>query len=709
MNFSSKQFVTAASTLVIIAIVVVINFIVGGSSIGNFFRLDLTQDKLYTLSQGTRNIVERLNADKPVTVRLYASTDDRVMPPVLRNYARSIEDLLNEFRKAGAGKITIEKLAPNPNTDEEDKAAGDEIQGVPANNDGDKFYLGIAIECLDQKEVLPFLNPSEETRLEYDVARSIQKVSKKGKPVIGFMSPLPMMGSGQMMPFQQPQQQQQPAWVIVQQLRMDYEVREVKTSTDKIDSDINVLVVVHPANLEDSALFAIDQYVLGGGKLIAFVDPKSVVAEHFGQQAMQQNRMMGGGAGMINPQSDLKKLFTAWGVGYDQNMVVVDMGSRANMGNRENPTALNLTSKSFDKGDRLTKDLNSLFMLTSGTFSVSKTEGIDATTLVSSTEYSQSIPSSEAEKATNGQLNSFSAGGRNLPLVVRLTGKFKTAFPDGAPAKAPAPKEGGGPQDEAKPTPAPATPTPAPAPVPAATAPAPAAAPAPATPPPGIAAPAPAAPPIIATPAGAPAAVPAPAAPAAAKDSNSLKESKNSDAVVLLFSDADMIYDGLCLERDPFGGVRESNGNLPLMLSAIELLSGGGDLISVRNRASTTRPFTTMQKKKSQVEDQFRPQMAKLTGELDEATRELSNLKGKFDKTTQRVIIDPASQAKIGNWQEKQVQIQKEIGNIKKQQRKAIDWEEMKIKLVNIFLMPLVVVAIGLILAMNRRVATAAK
>lgn len=709
MNFSSKQFVSAASTLVVIAIVVVINFIVGGSSIGNFLRFDLTQDKLFTLSQGTRNIVERLNADKPVTVRLYASTDDRVMPPVLRNYARSIEDLLNEVRRAGAGKVIVEKLAPNPNTDEEDKAAADEIQGVPANSDGDKFYLGVAIECLDQKEVLPFLNPSEETRLEYDIARSIQKVSKKGKPVIGFMSPLPMMGSGNMMPFQQPQQPQQPAWVLVQQLRMDYEVREVKMNVDKIDSDINVLVVVHPANLEDTAAFAIDQYVLGGGKLIALVDPKSMVAEHFSQQAMQQNRMMGGAPSMINPQSDLKKLFTAWGIGYSSDLVVADMGSRATMGNRESPTALSLTSKTFNKEDRLTKDLNSLFMLTPGTFEVTKMDGIEATTLVTSSEYSQKITSAEAEKANSGPLGSFSPGGRNLPLVVRLTGKFKTAFPDGAPAAPAAPKEGGGAQDEAKPAaPAPATPpaavaTPA-APAPAAT-PAPAvAAPAPAPVAPAVVPPAPA--PVVTT---TPAPAPAPAVTPAPASGSALKESKNGDAVILLFSDADMIYDGLCLERDPFGGVRESNGNLPLMLSAIEVMSGGGDLISVRNRASTTRPFTTMQKKKSQVEDQYRPKMNELTAELEKATSELSNLRGKFDKTTQRVIIDPASQAKITDWQDKQVQIQKEIGNIKKQQRKAIDWEEMKIKLVNIFLMPLAVVAIGLILAMNRRVATAAK
>ena len=174
IDLNSKHVVGTLSAVVVIAIIVVINFIVGGSGLGNFFRLDLTQDKLYTLSQGTKNILERLDPDKPVTLRFYSSTDDRVMPPVLRNYSRSTEDLLNEFRKAGGGKLVVEKLAPNPNTDEEDKATTDEIQGVPANSDGDKFYLGLAIECLDQKEVLAFLNPADETKLEYDIARSIQ-------------------------------------------------------------------------------------------------------------------------------------------------------------------------------------------------------------------------------------------------------------------------------------------------------------------------------------------------------------------------------------------------------------------------------------------------------------------------------------------------------------------------------------------------------
>lgn len=680
---NSKLLTNALIAIVVIAIIAVINVIIGGSGMGNFLRLDLTQDKLYTLNQGTKNILGKIEDGVPVTLRYYASTDDRVMPPVLRNYARSIEDLLNEFRKAAKGRLIIEKLAANPNTDEEDKATADEMQGVPANNDGDKFYLGIAIECLQQKEVLPFLNPSDETKLEYNIARAIQKVSLNKKPVIGIMSPLPMMGSGNAMPFQMQQQQQQPAWVIVQQLRMDYDVREVPMTTTKIDSDITVLVVVHPANIEDSAQYAIDQFVLRGGKAMIFVDPKSVVGEHFSQQAMQQQRM-GGAPSMINPQSNLKKLFTTWGIGFDENMIVADMTYRANMGQRENPTALMLSKNALNKDDRLTSDLNSLFMLTPGSFSITKTDGVETTILAKSSELSSPISSADAEKAGREALNNFSPGGRNLPLVVRLTGKFKTAFPDGAPAHAAKPKEGGGPENETKP--------------------------APATPPAAAPTPAPAAPPVVNVPAtpSAPAA-PAPAAPAKPADPDQLKESKNGDAVVLLIADADMMYDGLCLQRDPFGGVQESNGNLSMFLGAIEMLSGGGDLIAVRNRASTTRPFKTLQEKKTQVEEKYRPEMSKLQTELQEATEKMANLKGKVDKKTQRIILTPESQADMQRWQEKQGEVQKKINDIKKSQRKALEWEEMKIKLFNISFVPLIVIIIGLILAINRRVATAAR
>ena len=171
-----------------------------------------------------------------------------------------------------------------------------------------------------------------------------------------------------------------------------------------------------------------------------------------------------------------------------------------------------------------------------------------------------------------------------------------------------------------------------------------------------------------------------------------------------------MLYHEFYMARDPMVGMMvERFNNLSLFLGAVELLSGGGDLIAVRNRASTTRPFTTMDKKKNEVEAQYRPTMQKLETELQEATTKVSSLRGKRDEKTQRIILDPTSQQDLDNWMKKQNDINKQIREIKKDQRKALDWEEMKLTLINLLFMPCLVVAAGLLLAMRRRAATAAK
>ncbi len=700
----------SVTTLLVIAIIAVLNYLVGGLGFGNV-RADLTEDKLYTLSQGTSNILKGLNADKPVTVRFYASTEDRVMPPMLQNYARTVTDLLLEFEKAADGKLVLERLAPNPDTEDEDKAREDDIRGMQVNAEGDNLYLGLAIECLQQKEVLPFLNPQEETLLEYQIARAVQKVTRTGKTVVGVMSSMPVMGTNDpMAQFQG--RQNQPAWFFVDQLRLDYDVREVALNVDKIDNDISVLVCLHPAGIEDVTQYALDQFVLRGGKLIAFVDPKSFIAEAISGQQMQ-NPMMRQQGGMINPQSNLKKLFDAWGVAYNDDMVVADMSYRSNVLGRVNPTALSLPSAALNREDRLTRDLQAIFMMSPGSFSVSKKDGIESTVLIQSSEVSSLITGAEADKVRRENLTNFSPDGRNLAMAIRLTGKFKTAFPDGKPAAPAAPSapklpgEGGGAEGDANAPAAPAASTP-PAEAPAPSAPPPAEAPA--APP----AAAPSAPPSLLQPEPAAPAAPAPATPpppaSEPASDGSLKESASDEGAIILFADADMMYHEFYLSRDPMVGMMiERFNNLSLFLGAVELLSGGGDLISVRNRASTTRPFTTMDKKKSEVEASYRPQMAKLEGELQEASEKVTNLRGKRDEKTQRIILDPTSQADLDNWLKKQADINKQIREIKKDQRKALDWEEMKLTLINLLLMPGLVVGAGLLLAMRRRSATAAK
>lgn len=690
MNLNSKEGTAGITALLVIAIVAAVNFLVGGLGFLNA-RIDLTEDRLYTLSNGTRNILDRLNADEPVTVRYYVSTEDRVMPPILKSHSRTVQDLLLEFQKAAKGKLILEKLAPNPNSEDEDRAREDDLQGMQINQEGDNVYLGMAIQTGAQKEVLPFLNPNEETALEYNIARAIQKVSATKKTVIGVMSAMPIMGSP-MFPYQR--QKGQDPWVMVQRLRMDYEVRDIPIATEKIESDVNVLLVVHPGDITETAEYAIDQYLLKGGKVIAMVDPQSWIAQAY---SGQPNPMTGQPGGQINPASDLANLFKAWGVAYNKSSVVADVNYRSMMQGRQNPTALRLPKEAMNKEDRLSADLQSLLMMSAGSFSVEAKDGIVATTLVSSSEASEMIDTTEAEKLRRENLSSFTPSGKKQILAVRLSGKFKTAFPSGkpkGPAAAP-PREGGGAQDDANaPKPADAaTPPAAAATVPAA--------PVVATPAPAPSAAAPVAPAPAAT---ADAAKAAPAAPAKPTD-GTITESTNSEGAVILFSDADMLYDAFCVQQDPMtGGLIATNSNLPLILNAVEVMAGGGDLLQVRSRASTQRPFKKMDELRENVEKQYRPRLTERQAEMDKIAQEIGPLRVKNGQIT----VDPAQLKKIEELKAKESQIKKDIRDIKREQSKDIDYTESIITILNVFGVPLLVIAVGLLLAIRRKVATAA-
>jgi ABC-type uncharacterized transport system involved in gliding motility auxiliary subunit len=663
MNLNSKEGTAGITALLVIAIVAAVNFLVGGLGLFNF-RVDLTEHKLYTLSDGTRNILERINPDKPVTIRYYVSTEDRVMPPILKSHARTVQDLLLEFQKAAKGKVILEKLAPNPNTEDEDRAREDDLQGMQVNAEGDNIYLGLAIQSAAQKEVLPFLNPNEETALEYNVARAIQKVAKTSKTVIGVMSAMPIMGSP-MFPFQR--QRGQEPWILVQRLRMDYEVREIPMTADTIDADINTLLVIHPADITEAAEYAIDQYLLKGGKVIAMVDPQSLIAQAY---SGQPNPMTGQPGGVINTASDLPNLFKAWGVSYDKSLVVADVNYRTMMQGRQNPVALRLPKEAINQGERITADLQSLMLMSSGALSAESKDGLTATVLAHSSEASEKIDVAEAEKLRRESLTNFSPSGQRQPLVVMLSGKFKTAFPNGKPKAPAASPETGGAEGDAS---APKAEAPAAAKqeeAPAKKEPAEAAAP----------------------------------KQEAAKDDGTVKESSNSEGMVILFADADMLYDAFCVQQDPMtGGLVATNSNLPLMLNAVEVLSGGGDLLKVRSRASTQRPFTKMDELRENVEKDFRPKLKSLQGDLDSIAQQMGPLRVKDG-----VLADPAQIKKLEELMKKQADINREIREIKKTQNKQIAFTESIITLLNVLAVPLLVVAVGLILAIRRRVATAA-
>lgn len=668
MNMKSKQATAGITALLIVAIIVVVNFLVGGLGVGNA-RIDLTEDGLYTLSQGTRNILSRISEDEPVTIRYYYTTDDRVMPTVLKPHIRAVEDLLLELVKASNDKIILETIHPNPNTDEEDDARADEIQDMgPVNQEGDKIYFGMTIECLDQKEVIPFLNPprpNEGSTVEYDIARAINKVIKRERVVVGVMSAVPVMGSP-MFPFQR--QRGQEPWQIIQQLRADYEVQEVPMGTDKIDANIKVLLVLHPADLSEGAEYAIDQFLLGGGKVIAFVDPNSVVAQAF---SGQPNPMTGQPGGVINTSSDLPNLLKTWGIGYKKDLVVADMSYRGNLQGRQNPTALQLPADAIDQEYRITNGLNSLTVVTSGSFTIDKRDGIESRILAQSSEASDMIDIAEAEKARSPQgLTNFTASGRRQILGLTLTGKFKTAFPGGKPKKAASPESGGA-QDEAKP-----------------------------------AGEKPAADATSADSAPAPADAKKEEAPV---DDGSLKESVNSEGTVVLFADVDMLYDAFCVQQDPMTGMLVARtGNLPLLLNSVEVLSGGGDLLQVRNRKSSVRPFKTLDEMRAKVESRYRPELMALEAKREKIAQDMGALRLKRDAKGKGFIIDPQQQKELEALMESDVELSRKMREIKKDQNREIEFTKTLLKWLNILSVPLLVVCVGVLLAIRRRVATAA-
>ena len=394
-------------------------------------RVDLTKEKAYTLSGGTKAILAKL--DTPVKLRFYCTQPENATTysVYMKAYAKKVEDLLAEYQQAGHGKLVIEKYDPQPDSDAEQSAQldGIEPQNLPG---GERFYLGIAVSQLDAKEAIAFLSPDRERELEYDISRAITRVVTPEKPIVGVMSSLPVFGEepNPMMQQMGQQQQQQPPWALITELKNDFSLRRVTMDVGRIDDDIKVLVVIHPKGISDGAQYAIDQFVLRGGKLIAFLDASSLLDSRNQSPAMGQ--MPGAG-------SSLDKLLKAWGLQYDTSKVVADRNFSFNLSQDEGDTSqlrpvwLKLTPEGINSNDIATAELDSVWYFSGGAFTGTPVTGLTETVLLKSTTDSQLVDGMLANFASDNILKDFKPSGTQYALAVRLRGKFKTAFPDGAP------------------------------------------------------------------------------------------------------------------------------------------------------------------------------------------------------------------------------------------------------------------------------------
>jgi ABC-type uncharacterized transport system involved in gliding motility auxiliary subunit len=393
-------------------------------------RVDLTKEKAYTLSDGTKAILAKLDA--PVKVRFYCTQPESATPysVYFKAYAKKVEDLLTEYKQAGHGKVVIQKFDPQPDSDAESSAQldGIEKQNLPG---GERFYLGLAVEQIPAKESIAFLSPDRERELEYDISRAITRVITPEKPVIGVMTPLPVFGAepNPMMQQMGQQPQQQPPWALVTELKNDFAVKPVEMTATKIDDDIKVLVVIHPKEISDAAQYAIDQFIMRGGKLIAFLDASSLV------DSRNQNPMMGQ---MPGGGSSLDKLLKSWGLQFDTSKVVADRNLTIKFGDDEDtshrrPVWLALTPEEINSNDVATAELESLWYFSGGAFTGAAAPGLTETVLLKSSTDSQLVDGMLANFSGENILKNFKPSGTPYALAVRLTGKFKTAFPEGEP------------------------------------------------------------------------------------------------------------------------------------------------------------------------------------------------------------------------------------------------------------------------------------
>ena len=603
---SGRRLLTG-SNLVVLAVLFVAAVLLSGLLLRGA-RLDLTQNRLYTLSDGTKHIIDGI--DEPVHLYFFYSQTTARAVPGLDTYATRVRELLEEIAARSHGKVILETIDPLPFSEAEDRAAGYGLTAVPVGAGGDSLYFGLAgTNATDGQVSIPIFQPDKETFLEYDVAKLMSSLATEKRPVVGILSSLDM-GPG----FDAQTRSVRNGWVIDDQLRQLFDVRKVDPGIGMIDDAIDLLVLVHPKNLSDDALYAVDQFVLRGGHVMVFVDPdaeaEAVAPDTDPSTAMMQSRA-----------SDLPRLFKAWGVHYDPSRVVLDANlalhtqSSADARPERHLAVLGLRQPNMNQDDVISAQLESVNLSTSGYFELAEGATTKMESLAQSSDNASTVASDRLRflPDPSSLFNDFTPTGTRYVLAARLTGPVKSAFPEH-------------------------------------------------------------------------------------KEDGHLAESKG-DVNIVLFADTDMLNDRLWVQVQNFFGQRIYNAfanNGDFVINAVDNLIGSSDLIAVRTRATSARPFTTVETLKRQADDRFRSKEQELQAELTQTEQKLQELESSKGEGSEAILSDE-QRAEIERFRSEKLRVRKELRQVRRQLDADIETLGAKLKFINIIGVPLLVtlVAIG--------------
>ncbi len=593
-------------------------------------QLDVTQQHLYTLSNGTRKILAGLK--EPITLRFYYSRALGARIPVYGAYSDRVREMLNEYAALSDGKVKLEFYDPEPFSATEDRALAYGLQGVPVDQSGTQVYFGLAgSNLLDDERTVAFFQPEREPFLEYDLTRLIYELSNPTRAVVSVMSPLPLDGDPRMMMMMRGQGNAGAPWVSMLQLRQTFTVKNVQTDVQVIDPDIQVLLLAQPQHLTDNTLYAIDQFVMRGGRLMVMVDPHSDA---------QANAANPNGEPPRDTSSDLPKLFDAWGIQYDPKVVIGDITGawrvRANPGDRVQSVdyiAWYNIRAGIAHNDPATGDLTQITVATPGALAKKPGAGIEFTPLVQTDNQAGPIPLDKVEEFPDPAriLADFKPQGGPYTIVARVRGMLKSAFT--------------GPPDEPKGQKRPDN---------------------------------------------------FPAYIAETKD----------PANLVVAADTDILADRFWVNVQNFFGEQQAtpfSDNGALVANLIGTLAGGDELLGLRSRGSSLRPFILVDNMRDQAEARFRKTQQELQAHLDDTQKKLTELRtGRGEKGATAVITEQ-QRAAIDDLEHDMVDTRSKLRLVQFELRQDISRLETELRLFNIVLVPALLTVLAIAIGLVRR------